>query len=67
LSHSWSISGDFTIKAKLIDEFGAEGEWGKLTVTMPRNIEKNLKPKLLDCFFNSHPNLPLSLWQLIQK
>jgi len=67
LSHSWSTKEDFTIKAKLIDDFGAEGEWGELTVTMSRSKEKNMKCQLLNYFFNNHPNLFLNLRQLLQK
>ena len=38
LTHSWSEKGDYTIRAKLIDKFGAESEWSEFEVTMPRNI-----------------------------
>jgi hypothetical protein len=38
LSHVWNTKGHFTIKAKLIDVFGAEGEWGIKQLKMPRNI-----------------------------
>jgi len=35
LNHSWSEKGRYTIKAKLVDEHGAEGEWSYFSVTMP--------------------------------
>ena len=34
-SHTWSVKGDYTIKAKARDIYGTEGDWGTLTVTMP--------------------------------
>ncbi len=37
LSHNWSYEGDYTIKAKAKDTYDAEGPWGELQVTMPRN------------------------------
>ena len=36
-SHTWDEQGTYTIEAKAVDVFGAESEWGELTVTMPRN------------------------------
>jgi hypothetical protein len=33
LSHSWSEKGDYTIKARLIDEYGAGGDWATLDVS----------------------------------
>ena len=35
--HSWSEDGTYTVKAKLRDEYGAESDWGTLSVTMPVN------------------------------
>jgi len=37
LSHIWSEEGDYTIKAKLIDIYGAESDWATLEVVMPVN------------------------------
>jgi hypothetical protein len=39
VSHTWLEKGDYTIKAKARDVFGAESDWGTLTVTMPLNYE----------------------------
>jgi len=36
-SHIWSEEGNFIIKAKAKDPYDAEGPWGELTVTIPRN------------------------------
>ena len=35
LDHTWTKKGTYTIKAKAIDTFGLESDWGTLTVTMP--------------------------------
>ncbi len=61
LSHSWNKTGDFTIKAKLTDEFGAEGKWGELSVVIPRNKINNMKFQRFFYFFISHPYLNLKL------
>ena len=37
LSHNWSEKGDYTIKAKLIDIYGAESDGATLEVEMPVN------------------------------
>ncbi len=35
--HTWDYQWTFTIRAKAIDIFGAESDWGTLKVTMPKN------------------------------
>ena len=35
--HRWISSGKYIIKAKAIDIYGYESDWGELEVTMPRN------------------------------
>ena len=37
ISYAWASQGDYTIKAKAIDIYGAESEWGSFFVSMPRN------------------------------
>jgi len=37
VNHTWSEKGTYTIRAKAKDVFGAESDWGTLTVTMPKN------------------------------
>ncbi len=37
LSHNWSLRDDYTIKAQVIDIFGAESDWATLEVTMPKS------------------------------
>ena len=49
LSHIWDEEGDFTIKAKLIDEYGAESEWATLSVNIPR-IRTSCWLRFLDMF-----------------
>jgi hypothetical protein len=36
-NHSWDEKGDYTIKARLRDDYGALSDWGYLQVTMPRS------------------------------
>ena len=36
LKYSWCRRGTYTIRAKAFDIYGAESDWGTLTVTMPR-------------------------------
>ena len=52
LSHIWDKKGDYLIKAKLIDDYGADSNWAKLTVTMPRNraYSNTLLLRLLEQF-----------------
>jgi C1A family cysteine protease len=37
VNHTWTNKGTYVVKAKAKDPNDAESEWGKLTVTMPRN------------------------------
>lgn len=38
VAHTWHAVGKYTIKAKAIDEYGAESEWAKLYVTIGDEI-----------------------------
>jgi hypothetical protein len=40
--HTWDAKGKYTIRAKAKDESGAEGEWGELTINMPKANVVNL-------------------------
>jgi hypothetical protein len=42
LSHSWNKEGDYTIKAKLIDEYEAEGDWATLDVSLKKSKASQL-------------------------
>ena len=60
LTHSWDAEDDYTIKAKLIDERGAESEWAYLEVTMPvsqHSYSFPLLQRLLERFPNMFPIL----------
>ncbi len=37
ISHTWSISGTYTVKAQPKDVFGDEGPWAELPIYMPKN------------------------------
>ena len=36
-SHQWNADGSYLIKAKLIDAYGLESDWGYLEVSMPKS------------------------------
>ena len=55
LAHIWTEKGTYTIKAKLIDPFGAESEWGTLIVGMPKN--KRYDDGIWDWLFERIPLL----------
>ena len=38
-SHSWNTQGTYIIRAKAKDIYGAESEWGTLSVTMPLDLQ----------------------------
>jgi outer membrane protein assembly factor BamB len=61
VSHTWSERGTYIIKAKAKDNYGGEGDWGTLQVTMPKNKElfimHPLLNWLLERFSNAFPIL----------
>jgi hypothetical protein len=61
----WSEEGDYIVKAKAKDPYGAESEWATLQVTVPKNKEVINRPFLN--FLQQHPNLFPILRQLLQK
>ena len=52
VNHTWANKGIYVVKAKAKDLSGAESDWGKLTVTMPRNkvVYSSIFLKLLEIF-----------------
>ena len=60
IPHTYTSEGSFTIEAKARDTFGEEGNWGNLTITIPRDKATN-NPFLN--FLQSHPDL----FPLLQK
>ena len=57
VNHTWTEKGTYIIKAKAEDIYGAEGPWGNLTVTVPRNIAFNFNFSLLSWLFERFPLL----------
>ena len=57
LSHSWSEKGDYIIKAKLIDKYGAEGDWATLEISLKKikSSQLNLVSHLFSRFKNLFP------------
>jgi len=62
-SHTWDEEGTYVIRAKLRDEFGAESDWGELSVTMPRN--KFVYKSFLN-FLQNYPTI-LQIFKLIMQ
>ncbi|KYK31366.1 MAG: hypothetical protein AYK22_02485 [Thermoplasmatales archaeon SG8-52-3] len=58
-NHSWEKTGEFTIKAKLKDEYGLESDWGYLDISMPKSRLFNYLfiVKFFERFFNHFPIL----------
>jgi hypothetical protein len=52
LNHSWSKKGTYIVKCKVKDFYGAESDWGTLSVTMPKSkqVSKPLFLRLLEKF-----------------
>jgi len=55
LNHSWNKKDTYPIVARAKDSYGAEGPWGKLIVTIPR--DKSLSYSLLLRFLERYPLL----------
>lgn len=57
--HTWTKRGTYTIRAKAIDTFGLESDWGTFTVTMPFSYESQnpFIQWLLEQFPNAFPIL----------
>lgn len=56
LKHIWQTQGTFTIEIKAKDIYGAEGDWGALVVTMPKNKAFIFNFPLLNWLFERFPN-----------
>ncbi len=57
VGHTFASKGTYTIKVKAIDVYGAESEWGYLSVKMPISTSYDHHPILtmLERFFERHP------------
>ena len=60
VTHTWDEQGEYTIKARVLDEDGAWSDWGTLSVTMPRN--RAMQTPFLN-FLEQYP----MLYQLLQR
>ena len=69
LLHNWSEEGIFTIRAKLIDIFGAEGNWTTFDVDIPRSkiFQFNSFDYLFSMILKKLPNQKFSLFNLLIK
>ena len=65
LNHTWDHKGDFTIRAKARDLFGAESDWTEFTVTMPKSKAIVTPFQWLKDFLQNHPKLFPILRQLL--
>jgi len=55
--HTWNEKGNYPVRVKTKDEYGAESDWSNpLDVEMPRNKALNYHPLLLQ-FLEQHPNM----------
>jgi len=58
--HVWETKGDYEIRVKAKDTYGAESEWSDpLSVSMPKNkiLENHCLSKILDCLREGFPFL----------
>jgi len=51
-THTWTTKGNFTIKAKAKDSYGAESDWTQLEITTPKMISISC---LFQQFLKNHP------------
>ena len=57
VNHTWVEKGNYTIKAKAVDMYGAESEWGTLEVTMPKSKPFNFNFPLISWLLERFPLL----------
>jgi len=57
VNHSWREKGNYTIRAKAIDPYDAESEWGTLEITMPNNKPFSFNLNLLSWLFERFPRM----------
>ena len=62
-SHVWDQEDTFVIRAKAIDVYGDESDWGQLQITIPRS--KNVYNSLFTSILKSYPRLYLVLRLLL--
>jgi hypothetical protein len=42
VNHTWSEQGEYTIKVKAIDSYGAESDWGECMLSIPKQKETKI-------------------------
>ncbi len=59
VTHVWTEEGSYDIKAKCVDQFGGESDWGTLSITMPKTKEISISffKLILYTFFERFPSL----------
>jgi hypothetical protein len=55
INYSWPEKGEYTVRAKAKDTYGAESDWAVLEVTVPRH-KHSVNPFISD-FLRNHPHL----------
>jgi hypothetical protein len=63
IDHTWSSGGSFTIRTQCKDTYGEIGDWGELTVTIPRDKAIN---RFFPYWLQEHQYLYLLLQKLMQ-
>ena len=67
-THIWTADGNFTIKVKLKDSYGAESDWVSLEITMPRNRQaSNLLHLFLERISSRYKIISLLIQTIINK
>ena len=66
VNHTWIKRGTYTIKAKAMDNYSAESDWGTLQVTMPLSFEPP-HFRILEWLFERFPHAFLFLRLLFNR
>jgi hypothetical protein len=64
VNYTWRAKGNYTIKAKAVDTYGAESNWSEFEVEIPRN--RNVHHPIILILFERFPNLFPILQQLLR-
>jgi hypothetical protein len=68
VKHIWTIGKSHTIKVKARDSVGDESEWSTFTVSLSRNVQRNLFSQIINQWIGKnllkHPILLLFLYKL---
>ncbi len=62
--HTWEEKGDYTIRVKAQDPYGAESDWATLEVSMPLRLNPSLVG-WFQHFLDQHPRLSSLLQQIL--